>query len=98
VCKGCPGTWEVRSSPCAQADCGPSANQTRGPTAEHPWRSGAMSTKPRMHTGYRQAKATKRVGKGDRKSDRLIVPPTTGNCHPRDPCEGRGRRIMDPLE
>ena len=38
---------------------------------------------------YRRAKATKRGGMGDRKSERLTVPRKRGTA-PRDPAEGRG--------
>ena len=47
---------------------------------------------------YRQAKATKRGGMGNRTSERLIVPVSQGNRSRRDPGEGRGRQVMEPLE
>ena len=43
---------------------------------------------------YRQAKETKCGEKGGKKSERLVVPLNQGN-HPRDPGEGRGRRLMN---
>jgi len=43
-------------------------------------------------------KETKREEKDGRKSERLIVPEKRGNRTHRDPVEGRGRRMMEPLE
>jgi group II intron reverse transcriptase/maturase len=45
---------------------------------------------------YRQAKETKRGGKGGRESERLIVPVKRGNSPRGDPAEGRGRRDAEP--
>ena len=45
---------------------------------------------------YRQAKETKRGGKGDRESERLVVPLKRGNPLKRYPVEGRGRRDAEP--
>jgi group II intron reverse transcriptase/maturase len=47
---------------------------------------------------YRQAKETKRGGKGGRESERLVVPVKRGNPPRGDPVEGRGRRDAEPLE
>jgi RNA-directed DNA polymerase len=47
---------------------------------------------------YRQAKATKRGGMGGRDSEHPIVPPKRGNPLRGDPVEGRGCRIIEPLE
>ena len=43
---------------------------------------------------YRQAKETKCGEMGGKESERLVVPLSQGN-HPRDPGEGRGRRLMN---
>ena len=43
---------------------------------------------------YRQAKETKCGEIGGKESERLVVPLSQGN-HPRDPGEGRGRRLMN---
>ena len=48
----------------------------------------------RTHPRYRQAKETKCGEKDGRESERPIVPLSQGN-HPRDPGEGRGRRLMN---
>ena len=40
------------------------------------------------------AKETKCGEKGGKESERLVVPLSQGN-HPRDPGEGRGRRLMN---
>jgi RNA-directed DNA polymerase len=45
---------------------------------------------------YRQAKETKRGGKGGRESERPIVPVKRGNPPRGDPAEGRGRRDAEP--
>jgi group II intron reverse transcriptase/maturase len=47
---------------------------------------------------YRQAKETKRGGKGGRESERLTVPVKRGNPPRGDPVEGRGRRDAEPLK
>jgi group II intron reverse transcriptase/maturase len=47
---------------------------------------------------YPIVKGTKREEKGDRKSERPIIPEKRGNRTHRDPVEGRGRRMMEPLE
>lgn len=49
-------------------------------------------------TWYRQAKETKRGGKGGRESERLTVPVKRGNPPRGDPAEGRGRRDAEPLK
>jgi hypothetical protein len=43
---------------------------------------------------YRQAKETKCGEMDGKESERLVVPLSQGN-HPRDPGEGRGRRLMN---
>ncbi len=43
-------------------------------------------------------KETKREEKGDRKSERPIIPEKRGNRTHRDPVEGRGCRMTEPLE
>ena len=47
---------------------------------------------------YRQAKETKCGEKGDRESERLVVPVKRGNPPRGDPVEGRGRRDAEPLK
>ena len=47
---------------------------------------------------YRQAKATKRGGRSAGDSERLIVPSKQGNSPHGNPVEGRGRRVVEPLE
>src|SRR5271166_3968272 len=56
--------------------------------------SEACGDEPRTHRWYRQAKETKCGEKGGKESERLVVPLSQGN-HPRDPGEGRGRRLMN---
>src|SRR5205085_8097119 len=50
------------------------------------------------HPRYRQAKATKCGGTGGEKSERLIVLLNQGNRTCGKPGEGRGRRVVEPLE
>ena len=50
---------------------------------------GDRGSEPRVRPGYRQAKATKRGGTGDRESERLILPWTRGN-RPEGPRRGKG--------
>ena len=56
--------------------------------------SGAVGDEQGTHGWYRQAKETKCGETGGKKSERLVVPLSQGN-HPRDPGEGRGRRLMN---
>src|SRR5271166_4972158 len=61
-------------------------------------RSTALGTKPECNPWNRQAKATKCGGKGDRTSEHLGVPLKPGNRSRRDPAEGRGCQVIEPLE
>jgi RNA-directed DNA polymerase len=47
---------------------------------------------------YRQAKDNEARRDGGRESERLLVPRKPGNTTRRDPGEGRGRRVAEPLE
>lgn len=82
-----------------QADSGLSAKQTRGLREPRVERAGAQAEHEHdAHTRYRRAKETKRRGKGDEKSETLVVPTKSGNSPREDPAEGRGVRNMEPSE
>src|SRR5260370_23626703 len=52
-----------------------------------------MGTNKGRNDWYRQTKETKCGETDDRESQRLVVPLSQGN-YPKDPGEGRGRRLM----
>jgi hypothetical protein len=60
----------------------------------HGLRPRPVGTKNGTKRWYRQAKETKCGEMGGKESERLIVPLNQGN-HPRNPGEGRGRRLMN---
>jgi RNA-directed DNA polymerase len=91
--KGSPGTWEVPRSP-RLLPVGHRLTNSR-PTLTH---STALGTKRECNPGYRRAKATERGGMERRTSEHLVVPPRRGNWSRRDPAEGRGCQVMEPLE
>lgn len=83
-----PGTGEASPSPSRERE-GDRFNNLRAALRRIPRGDGA---KPWMHDRYRQAKATKRGGKGGEASEDLVVPKKPGNRAQRDPVEGRGSR------
>ena len=73
--EGSPGTWETLSVSLVNFRPGYRQTNSRPPRpASRP--TGANTGRKRW---YRQAKATKRGGKGGRESERLIVPSKRGN-------------------
>src|SRR5260370_41892873 len=66
--RGFPGTWEILPSPSDPSVVGVPEPKTPGPPS---LRLGRWERKPRRTVWYHQAKATKRGGRGGRKSQRL---------------------------
>ena len=83
---GSPGTWEVLPPLSHQSGRAPEQQEPRP-------HFGALDTvgerRERARDGKRRAKATKRGGKGGRKSELSTVPVKQGN-QPEGPCGGRG--------
>jgi RNA-directed DNA polymerase len=95
---GSTGTWEISSLPPKCGDAG-RRDQTRGlresrTCAQEPEREHEDSANER----YRRAKATKRSGTSDEKSETPVVPTKPENSPHEDPVEGRGVRITEPNE
>lgn len=97
VSKGCPGTWEISSSPGEKRTIGHSVPQTRGLRAWCVARAGAFALcaeehEHDAHTRCRQAKETKRGGKDDEKSERRSRSDEVGELTRRTPRSKGWRR------
>src|SRR5207245_2294172 len=77
-----------------------SSGRGTGPPSPGPavTRSGPTGAKHRRPSWYRQAKHNEAWRKGDRESERLIVPEKPANATRAEPVEGRRRRVAEPLE
>ena len=88
--QGSPGTWETLPSPSSMPAGDPAYQLQADPRPTSEADGDERGTK----RWYRQAKETKCGETGGKESERLVVPLSQGN-HPRDPGEGRGRRLMN---
>jgi hypothetical protein len=84
--KGSPGTWETLLSPSIKPGWGPVTISRMIPQPRVLGWGGRTQGRNRW---YRQAKETKRGESETRESERLVVPPSQGNC-PEGPWGGKG--------
>src|SRR5580658_712529 len=93
--QGCLGTWEARLIPSRKTGVGAARPQSSWLQAG----VGLVQKDERRRTGWYCHANDKEAWRDDRReSERLIVPWKPGNLTRRNPVEGRGRRVAEPLE